>query len=436
MAAIAECSTIVMSILQPNLRFDEINDLPETIDSPEILHALRQLVGFWATNVFHHRLPDFFDEEFEITRVIRQPLFFVSISTQVARRSAEQVEVPYDGKPIDTSPWPDLDLFRLLPLQKVDFSDETITRRDPVGGCQTIVPCGSCQTSGEIPCPNCTGSGGNLCENCEGAGQEICARCEGAGSLVGRNIDLEECIFCRGTGEVECVACTGAGHLTCANCTGRGSVNCGSCEGQGQLKQSWIVVTATSTHHCHSLLQAESFPDSAKALADDTHQILGGEFDLTAEVSWQRQLADLLPKEVSWLVTEMAKDAITDAESGSSVQSRASQLRVGIRGTYLYRLELEQGGQPATLYVGGLSNHIYPETLPKRSQGVVVRIQRAIDSFFSAFGMGARSRPDANLAAAVSGEQIHVADTDQLAKDLRKLDLTLHHRPYGVRCQG
>lgn len=403
--------------LQPAMTFEAIQDPQSKVQDPKLLHDIRQIVLFWAEN--RDDLPDFFSEEFKIDRVTREPVFVLRFEVQTVQRSREAYTEPYRGGRIDGSPWPEHDLFQLVPCDTSVFPNSPTEERIPVKGQQKQIRCKKCSASGLLTCSTCAGQGGHVCEACSGVGHGLCAECEGAGTVIGRNSQLISCINCSGTGVNDCSECLGSGHLICPDCLGSGSITCDVCDRTGQLIQSWRIVNRAKTSSSYRYLGTAPDELLPADLMVGAGCVLSGVVDLLANENWQQKITALVPKEINWIATEEARKAMEVATVHTDVHLRATGIRMGVWGTYLYRIELEHLGQSGVLHLSGKTNSITVHQLPTRPMHFSARILRGMDRVFSVFGMGAQERPDIVYSKGVQENQVHVVDRKRLVTELK-----------------
>ncbi len=403
--------------LQPTMTFEAIQDPQTEVDAPKLLHDIRQIVVYWA----EHRedLPDFFSEEFRIDRVTREPVFILSFEVQTVRRSREAYTEPYRGGPIDRSAWRVHDLFQLVPCDTCVFPSFPTEERLPVKGQQKQIRCAKCSATGLLTCTSCGGQGGHVCEACSGVGHGLCTACEGAGTVIGRNSRLISCINCSGTGSSQCTGCSGNGHIDCQDCQASGSISCDDCDSTGQLIQSWQIINRAKTSSSYRYLG--SAPDELLPadLMVGAGCISSEVVDLLVDENWQQRINASVPKQINWIATEEARKAMEVATVHTDAHSRATGIRMGVWGTYLYRIELEHLGQSGVLYLSGKTNSITVRQLPARPMHFAARFLRSMDRFFSMFGMGAQERPDEAYSKGVQENQVHVVDRKRLISELK-----------------
>ncbi len=193
-------TTAGVESLQPHLSLDELLDPVSEVADNRIKSDLADVIRIWAHKE-KDTLPDFFEHEFTITSIKKQPTSSIVLLSQLIHRELKSELVPTDNEDINTQPLESDDLFALAAVnQPCEFPHDTREESHPIPGNEKLKLCSACDGATKVTCGTCEGAGKVFCHHCEGVGSQSCRTCDGAGSIIVEGSSLAECNDCGGDG--------------------------------------------------------------------------------------------------------------------------------------------------------------------------------------------------------------------------------------------
>jgi hypothetical protein len=414
--------------LQPGFSIEELLDGEAGVSDQKLLNDLLTVVKVWAKKDSQN-LPDFFDSEVEIVSARRQVCSSIVLNIQREERALFPTLVPFKTRKFDRKQWETSDCFELAPRDlPCLFPDVAIKKIYPVVGNEELVLCQTCGGSAQLVCSICDGSGKQTHDTCNGGGTLRCSRCFGAGRHLTGGVNLVTCTACNGSGSVACDPCGSSGSVVCANCD-EGAIDCSDCQGVGKMLKRWNIRSEISTVKLHKLYCRSNWLNPNAAMGCDGITLQEYRYALPVPTFEIESLKNKLPPQLFPLARDLLEHSLrprTDFQIDSG-------LKLEVQAFNVYRLELQQNGQPAVLLVGGLSNEIVPVQLPPRSKGLVSQVLRGMDSALNLVGLGTRSRAEREFLKLVEAGEIYITDTDLLGPALRNLGVQVEVSSVGYQ---
>lgn len=437
-----------ISLLQPELRPDELDKQPERSAERLVLDAYGNVVRLWADaapGIPGGRL----EGKFEVTSATRQPVCELSVQTQVIRRRIEQREEPASRTTADARPLPTGTPLRIVPVEDVSFPTEEATHTHRLPGGETIQPCGPCEANGHLPCSACSQTGRVACSSCQGAKRTVCTACNGQGRQRMANGMIVNCGSCLANGFRVCTACDADGQVRCSNCSGEGFITCARCAGYGRLCTYFALVSQVSTENSRVTHRAEPWDVDIDGLCPEMAPLWAEDVPLDLPANGQPAVFDVdgYAAEVSPGVLAHVRSALATALARGNVKGPTAEtaraVRLQVRGCYLHRVgyRLDGGTTESQLYIGGLRNRVAPGILHERCRTSTAWVQRPFHWLLRSIGIVESAGPSSKFRKRLqnAGGAVHMLDAKAVvaeAIEVRKFGLSVLDEGYEVCVDG
>ena len=405
---------LYVELLQPTPVISEITTPLSEIKDGTLISAMYVVVQLWAQT--NPDIPNEFGRHFRITNISRQPAVFVTSEVERMTRSLKPITEPLNDETVDRSKWNTKDLFALDLATPMVFPENPCQHERRLRGQEETEPCKACEGEGNLPCPRCDGKRRVSCVGCDGKGETACSRCIGEGKHLNVSGNMTECLLCNGEGVLLCSRCDGKKTVMCHTCEGEGVRPCNPCFGRGQLKRSWLLTTETATDHriCSRMAVPWSV-DITEAVSD------AADLD-TIQYPWPESsevdiACPTLPPNARDMLRPTLQDQFTKSKA-SAGDCRISGLRVRLKATYIYSVDIEYKGLPGRIYLGGNRSTVLASDLPVKRNTVLRALATRVARSFASEFPDERPKLTQEFVANVRAGYSHVLDTKMLVPSL------------------
>lgn len=394
--------------IQPDFIDDDLHADQEDVTSRKTVNDLHAVIRHWS--LLQDDLPDGFADTCQIQSVARQVIPSVVVRIQRSSRSLFSTLIPFDGSAISNRRFDPKDLFGLSDVDnRCEFPDGERKKSELLQGNESLEVCADCGGAGENVCNKCSGTGSLVCKACKGGGETECRHCRGQGEILVDGVNTQQCVRCKGLGTANCSSCSGKGDNYCPLCNG-GTIACSVCDASGQMRQQWHLQTVTHTETYHHLVCRNGWVDDDHPVATDAVILRHRDWpdpQLASSDDTRIVLPDLL--------YSAARATIDSARRKPSGTQQDTGMRLEVRASYLYHVEVSHEGSISDFFIRGCSNTVAPLSVKRRKKGL-------LGNLTDHYVVTAEER---EYADAVSAGSTFLTDFRGLGEDLLQRDIEI-----------
>lgn len=394
--------------IQPDFTDDMLCADQETVSSRHTINAIHAVIWNWS--LLQQDLPDGFADNLSIKSVARQVVPAVVVRVQRSSRRLVSDLIPFDGTKLSNRRFSTNDLFGLSEIvNPCEFPDTKTTMFELIEGNESLKVCDGCAGAGENLCTNCRGAGTLICKACRGGGQSECRYCRGQGQILVDGIETQRCGRCAGKGTAQCAQCAGRGGKDCTGCE-NGINKCTACNASGQMRLQWYLETATHTETYHRLVCRNGWVDEDHSVAKDAVLLRHHDWSdpqLISSTDTRAICPDVL--------VGAATTTINSAKREASDCHRDTGMRLEVRASFIYHVEVLHEGQVSDFFVRGCSNTVTSRKVRKKQKNLLGRLSEKY----------VVTDEERAYAEAVAQGRTFLTDTRGLGDDLRQREIEL-----------